>query len=336
MATKQLLFGKITIGTLFTETLGVNQFIRIDGNTTNSSDQITGIVDNADSFFGVAELKVGMKLISSGPFPTQVTITNIDGTTLTVSGNAASSTTGTMMRVDPGPGQAFIESGSLSKPNGQSEFTANSITGSNDSEYVEGDLKWAGMVPIARTGSTSTERLAQFAQFEIYDVQSRPSTNQVNFFMTSSGGNMNGFGEYNGWYSNTTVASIYQVGSENYAGPTFDSSEVGLTDTYGFGPGQIVASNLLESVITASDSPFPFSGSAQITGSLGLTGSQEIRLNSNENFLIKNQLQPSQSLFEIDNEGVAVFRAREGSDGIPTAIVGALYFTTSSAFIALN
>jgi len=190
-------------------------------------------------------------------------------------------------------------------------------------------------VPIARTGSSSTEREGQFAQFEIYDVQSRPSTNQVNFFMTSSGGDMNGFAEYDGWYD-TSISSIYQVGPENYAGPSFDGTEIGLRDTDGFGPGQIVASNLLESVITASDSPFPFSGSAQITGSLGLTGSQEIRLNSNENFLIKNQLQPSQSLFEIDNEGVAVFRAREGSDGIPTAIVGALYFTTSSAFIALN
>lgn len=336
MATKQLLFGKIAIGTIFTETLNNNQFIRLNGDTTNSSNQITGIVDNGASYFGVAELKIGMQLIASGPFGTKVTITNIVGTTLTVSGTAASSTTGTLIRVDPGPGQAFIESGSLSKPSGQTDFTSNSITGSNDTEYVAGDLKWATVIPIARTGSTSTERIGQFAQFSIFDVQSRPNTATVNYFMTSSGGDINGFSEYDGWYATTTQAAIYQVGAVNQAGPVFEGSDTGIENSYGFAAAQIYSSNLLESVITASDSPFPFTGSAQITGSLGLTGSQEIRLNASENFLIKNQLQPSQSLFNIDNEGTVVFRAREGADGIPTAIVGGLYFTTSSAFIAVN
>ena len=81
---------------------------------------------------------------------------------------------------------------------------------------------------------------------------------------------------------------------------------------------------------------FPYTGSAEITGSLGVTGSVETLLNSSENFLIKNAQAPTQSLFQIDEEGVAVFRAREGSDGAPSAIVGGLYFTTSSAFIGID
>jgi hypothetical protein len=81
---------------------------------------------------------------------------------------------------------------------------------------------------------------------------------------------------------------------------------------------------------------FPYTGSAQITGSLGVTGSVEALLASNENFLIKNATAPTQSLFKVDDEGVAVFRAREGADGVPSAVVGGLYFTTSSAFLGVD
>jgi len=81
---------------------------------------------------------------------------------------------------------------------------------------------------------------------------------------------------------------------------------------------------------------FPYTGSAEITGSLGVTGSVEALLASNENFLIKNASAPTQSLFKVDDEGVAVFRAREGADGVPSAVVGGLYFTTSSAFLGVD
>ena len=81
---------------------------------------------------------------------------------------------------------------------------------------------------------------------------------------------------------------------------------------------------------------FPYTGSAAISGSIDMTGSITTLLNNSENFLIKNALAPTQSLFQIDDEGVALFRAREGSDGIPTPVVGGLYYTTSSAFIGVN
>ena len=102
------------------------------------------------------------------------------------------------------------------------------------------------------------------------------------------------------------------------------------------GYSTVVASTIATLTSASGGAGFPFTGSAQITGSIGLTGSQEIRLNATENFLIKNQLQPTQSLFNIDNEGTAVFRAREGSDGIPTAVLGGLYYTTSSVFVGIN
>jgi hypothetical protein len=80
---------------------------------------------------------------------------------------------------------------------------------------------------------------------------------------------------------------------------------------------------------------FPHTGSAQITGSLGVTGSSEILLNNTENFLIKNAVAPTQSLFQVDNEGIATFRVQP--DGtIPSAVEGGLYFTTASAYIGIK
>ena len=345
MATKQLLYGSVGIGTIFTETLGNNQFIRLNGNTTSGSPTITNVADNGVNYFGVAELKVGMKLISGGPFGTKVTVTNVSGTTpnatVTVDSNAASTTTGNLLRVDPGPGQAFIESGSLAFPSGQSDINASSVTGSNDSQYVADDLQWAIAVPVAKDGNLSTQRLGQFAQFSLFDVQSRPggaTGAQANIFVTSSGGDMNGFPDGFDWYSNTSQCILYQIGDKNQAGPTFQGSDASISNAFGFAPGQVVASNLLDALTSGSSggAAFPFTGSAEISGSIDMTGSFTSLLNTNENFLIKNALATSQSLFQIDNEGTAIFRAREGSDGAPSAVVGGLYFTTSSAFIGLD
>ena len=100
---------------------------------------------------------------------------------------------------------------------------------------------------------------------------------------------------------------------------------------------QIALPGIIDQAVTGSTGDsFPFTGSAEITGSLGVTGSSEFLINSSENFIIKNASSPTQSLFNVNQDGVAVFRAREGVDGVPTAIVGGLYFTTSSAFIGID
>ena len=58
MATEQLLFGSVSIGSIFTDTIGANQFIRLNGNTTSGSPNITNVADNGVSYFGVSELRV--------------------------------------------------------------------------------------------------------------------------------------------------------------------------------------------------------------------------------------------------------------------------------------
>lgn len=100
---------------------------------------------------------------------------------------------------------------------------------------------------------------------------------------------------------------------------------------------QYVGKTLDESLISGSGTGvgFPFTGSAQITGSLGLTGSQANLIQSSENFIIKNATAPTQSLFEVKGDGVAVFRANNTGTP-PSAVLGGLYFTTESAFLGVN
>ncbi|MDB4300299.1 hypothetical protein N9923_00850 [bacterium] len=348
MATEQLLFGSVAISTIFTETLGNNQFIRLNGNTTNSSNIITDVADNGVNYFGVAELKVGMELISNGPFSTKVTITSISGTspnaTIEVDGVAASSTTGNLLRVDPGPGQAFIESGSMSYPSGQTDINASSVTGSNDSEYVAGDLQWSVAVPVSKDGALGTQRIGQFAQFSLFDVQSRPngvSGGLINMFITSSGGEMNGFPDGFNWFSSTSQCIIYQVGSENKVGPMFNASDVAITDDFGFAPGQVMASNIMNTLTSGSGggSGFPFTGSAEITGSLAVTGSSEFTIpvgNEANNFFIKSGSAANDPrVFNVNGEGTIQFFAQDNAY-TPTAILGGLYFTSASAYIGIE
>ena len=344
MATEQLLFGSVSIGSIFTNTIGANQFIRLNGNTTNSSNTITNVADNGVNYFGVSELRVGMELISSGPFPSKVTITNITGAspnaTITVSGNAASSNSGVLLRVDPGPGQIFIESGSMTFPSGQTNINASKVTGSADSQYQAGDLEWGIAIPVALDGAESTQRIGQFAQFSLSNVQSRPngvSGGVVNMYLTSSGGDMNGLPTDMNYFSSTSQCVLYQIGSANKVGPMFQGQDASISNAFGFAPGQIMAANVMDALTSGSGggAAFPYTGSAGISGSIDMTGSAKILLNSNENFLISNAQATSQSLFNINNEGVATFRVQPDGSA-PTAVEGGLYFTTASAYIGIK
>ncbi len=344
MATEQLLFGSVSIGSIFTNTIGANQFIRLNGNTTNSSNTITNVADNGVNYFGVSELRVGMELISSGPFGSKVTIQSISGAspnaTIVVSGNAASSNTGVLLRVDPGPGQIFIESGSMTFPSGQTNINASNVTGSADSQYQSGDLEWGIAIPVALDGAESTQRIGQFAQFSLSNVQSRPAGatgGVVNMYLTSSGGDMNGLPTDMNYFSSTSQCVLYQIGSANKVGPMFQGQDASISNAFGFAPGQIMAANVMDALTSGSGggAAFPYTGSAGISGSIDMTGSAKILLNSNENFLISNAQATSQSLFNINNEGVATFRVQPDGSA-PTAVEGGLYFTTASAYIGIK
>ena len=342
MAYPTLQFARLSYNTadFFSDENNQNGFIRINADTTNGSPIITNVAEQSGGAFTTSELMVGMTLVSSGEFATDVTITNLDlgNNQITVSENATATATGQVMRIRPAKGMYFFESASFAKVGTGEPSDLRDITGSEDAEYDSNDLKWGIVAALAETGSVTTTVTGLYGQYEITQIQSRISATQMNFFATAS---------------DSLPSFIEESGSQVSAGSsTLMVSQIsnnlmtiaGASDVGAGGQGLALAAyqNAVASVFSTLTSgsgggdAFPYTGSAEITGSLGVTGSVETLLNSSENFLIKNAQAPTQSLFQIDEEGVAVFRAREGSDGAPSAIVGGLYFTTSSAFIGID
>ena len=340
MAYPTLQFARLSYGSaeLYSNEQNPNSFVRITADTTNGSPIITNIVENAGGSFTTSELKVGMILVSGGEFSGDVTITALDlgSSQLTVSANATTSATGQTMRVRPPKGMYFFESASFSKVGSGEPSDLRDITGSEDADYLASELKWGIAAALAKTGSASTTVAGLYGQYEITEIQSRISNTQMNFFASAS---------------DSLPSFIEGSGSQVSAGSgTLMVSQIsnnlmtiaGASDVGGGGQGLALAAyqNSVAAVFGTLTSgsggeAFPHTGSAQITGSLGVTGSSEILLNNTENFLIKNAVAPTQSLFQVDDEGVATFRVQP--DGtIPSAVEGGLYFTTASAYIGIK
>ena len=74
----------------------------------------------------------------------------------------------------------------------------------------------------------------------------------------------------------------------------------------------------------------------QILGDLSVTGSSNLSLDTSDSFLINSATTPTQSLFKIDSEGIAVFRAQDASAAAPTPVVGGLYYTDTSVFVGID
>ena len=316
-----------------------NSFVRINGDTTNGSPIVTNVADNAGGAFSKTELKVGMTLVSSGEFTSDVTIIALDlgNNQLTVSENAIASATSQLMRIRPSKGMYFFASASFSKVGTGEPSDLRDITGSQDANYDSNELKWGIAAPLAATGSVTQTVSGLYGQYEITDIQSRISNTEMNFFATAS---------------DSLPSFIEESGSQVSAGSSvLMISEIsnnlmtiaGASDVGGGGQGLALAAyqNAVSSVFStlvsgSSEAAFPYTGSAEISGSIDMTGSFSTLLNSNEEFIIKNALATSQSLFNVNQEGVAEFRARIGSDGAPTPKLGGMYFTTSSAFIGIE
>ena len=342
MAYPTLQFGRLSYSSteFFSDEFNQNGFIRINADTTSGSPIITNVGEQAGGAFTTSELMVGMTLVSSGEFASDVTITNLDlgNNQITVSANATATAQNQVMRVRPAKGMYFFESASFAKVGTGEPSDLRDITGSEDANYDNNELKWGIVAPLAITGSPSQTVSGLYGQYEITQIQSRISNTEMNFFATAS---------------DSLPSFIEESGSQISAGSsTLMVSQIsnnlmtiaGASDVGGGGQGlalgayQTAVSSVFATLTSGSGGgdAFPYTGSAQITGSLGVTGSVESLLASNENFLIKNATAPTQSLFKIDDEGVAVFRAREGADGVPSAVVGGLYFTTSSAFLGVD
>ena len=310
--------------------------IRITGDFVSSTNTITNCARSLGPL-ELSDLLPGMIISSTGFINGETIIVSIVGTTITMADNAIASGTNKTSRIKNPKGQYLFVSSSFSKVGDGYPIDLKSVTGSEDAEYNLDTPAWGIVAPLAYTGSVGTSILGLYGQYTITKIQSRISNTQFNFFATGS---------------DTIVAFIEASGSQISAGGgNLLLSEIennlltiaGANDLSGGGQGlglgayQTAVGSVFSTLTSGSDGGlFPYTGSAEITGSLSVTGSSMVSLNTNERFLINNATAFTQSLFQINNEGVAIFRAREGIDGVPTAVVGGMYFTTSSAYIGIE
>lgn len=83
-----------------------------------------------------------------------------------------------------------------------------------------------------------------------------------------------------------------------------------------------------------NSNPFPYTGSAEITGSLGVTGSVEFKteVGGTDFFIIKSG---SVDNLKVNGEGIVQFFAY-ADNYTPTPVLGGIYFTTSSFYVGLE
>jgi len=344
MANPTLNFASINLSNakVYTTSSNVaNSFIRVRVNYLNGQNTAT-IVNDVSGFLGSGSIEEGMYLRSSGEFssPTQITDYNAVTKEITLDGTSDASATDQLTFITLPAGWIYVATASFDKIGGSpanppADFR--DVTGSEDADFQAGDKPWGIIGQLATTSSAGTGLAGKYAQYTITRVTNRDNASQISFYATASD-TVPAFEEPTGY--SLTYNQTYLLLSE-ISGSFM--TVAGANDLSGGGQGlglaayqNVVASALAALPTGSTGDSFPFTGSAEITGSLGVTGSSEFLINSSENFIIKNASSPTQSLFNINQDGVAVFRAREGVDGVPTAIVGGLYFTTSSAFIGID
>ena len=305
--------------------------IRITGTFTSGQPTIQNCVISQGPLV-FSDLMVGMVIVAGGKLTGNAIITDISGDIITVDQNAIGNGNGTG-RIRPPKGQYLFISASFTKVGDGYPADARAITGSEDADYDENLPAWGIAAQLAYTGSVSTAIKGLYGQYKITKIQSRNTSLNLNFFATASD-YLPSFIEDEGHQitSNASTLLVSQIENNLITIAGRDDLD-GSTQGLGLAGYQTSVASIYSTLISSS---FPYTGSAEITGSLEVTGSVDFLINSTETFKVSNTLSPTQSLFTINQEGVAIFRAREGSDGTPPVVPGAVYFTTESVFFGFD
>lgn len=331
---EQLFIGKVT-----SFSPAYDNIVAITGNTVNGVNTITNIA-TLDSSYDLSLLRVGQIVNSiQGGFAADVTITNINGTTLTVSSTANVSQTGNIFGIDTPAGTYFFNSASLFDP--QSQITVNNITGSNDENF---NIELSPVYAVVGQAASSLGGPAIPATFHLYkitevtyrDIGSAQLSGFIAWgeqgveadsgqFLYSAAGQVLAIGAMSTTSSNVSI----------YDNAAIDSTPAG-SSVAGY---QIALPTIIDEAITGSaGAGFPYTGSADITGSLQVTGSVVITqpVGNVDAFLIKSGSGASApALFKLDATGTAQFFAH-ANDYTPTAVLGGLYFTSQSVYVGVE
>lgn len=339
MATKTLLkLGKISAGSeggfkVFSggtpSSGGETGFIRVNATFSNGSTNVTVNSDNP-GYYPRTYIRAGqiVRATSVGFTDNQTTITAVasGGNSFTIA-QAPNTDISKTAVIKPGKTQAFVQSGSLSTPSGYPNWRYNDVTGSNDSEYSENERKWAILTQMALTSSRTSNVESVYGVYEIVEFTDRLSNTLASYFITSS----DILPEPLAFtpYQTGATLGITELSLTSSVPQIFHGGDVGILEGLGFAGEQ----DQILSFLDKNSSGFPFTGSAQITGSLGVTGSAEFIQDDNkvgDFFIVKSGSLKSLS---TNDSGVVKF-----GDFLytPPAAAGGIMYSGSNFFAGIE
>ena len=329
---------QLFIGKISSVTPQYNNIVFINGTIQSGQSTITGITPQSGTQ-DVSLLRVGMSIQSyGGGYATNPTIVSIDSSTQITVNQTATANVTNVFGASLSGGKYFFNSASIIDP--QQLVNVNSITGSLDENYNASLSPVYAVVGQASTSLGGTQILGKFFNYKITEVTYRDlGSAEISAFIEWGGeGTEADSGNALLASSNQTLA-IGAMSSTSSAVTIFDPSYISGTAVGSTVAGyQQTVVGVIDQAITSSVGVgFPFTGSAQITGSLAVTGSNTFLLNTdNELKITKNSGTPLDLLNVDGNTGVINFNAYADADAKPTAVLGGIYFTSASLFIGLE
>lgn len=316
MAHEQAFYGRLSSVSPVKENISITT-----GDFTPGSNQFT----IADPFFA----RIGQTLTYVDiQFTGTVTITNVVGSTVTVDKTAnANAASGQTIGLNTPSGTYLFESASFKDPNDVK--TVNSITGSNDSEFGFGDTDYYVIGQAANNLQNPT--VGRFHLYQITEVLHRNV-------------GLSEFSAFISWGEDSTEAAS---GDELYIDPSQTLPIVSLSERHDLSPifstqvtemvstpgadvagYQIALNRALDRFIT-----FPYTGSAIISGSFGVTGSAAFSTTAGKTediVLIKGNTADNGSV-RVTHEGTLQLNWSGSSS--PTAIEGGIYYSSSVFYV---
>lgn len=332
----RLKFGKVNSSTVYRGGEDDNSFIRVTVGTIESANStLSGITDFGSGYKGLEYALPGNSIyILTGTTPTTftTTITSIDYDNNTVEVDPAPNfnNTNRLSFIRLQKGLNFVESGSLTVPN-NAAWNYNDVTGSLDDEFTTGDTKYGFLGQLAFTSSVSSLIGGYFGQYEIIKTFSDRTTTNLSFFITSSTGTLSE-DEDKSIGSGQSNFGIVELSLEKNLATIFDGGDIGSDslDSLGLSTYAAAVNTVIDSNLGGGG--FPYTGSALITGSLGVTGSANFLKGEGETdfFLIRSS---SFTSLKMNSDGVAVFG---DFNSLPTAIAGGFAYSASNFYAGIE
>ena len=329
---------QLFIGRISSITPQYNNLLFINGTIQSGQSTITGITPQSGTY-DVSLLRVGMSIQSfGGGYATNPTIVSIDSSTQITVNQTATANVTNVFGASLSGGKYFFNSASIFDP--QQLVTVNDITGSLDENYNASLSPVYAVVGQASTSLGGTQVLGKFFNYKITEVTYRDLADaKISAFIEWGGEGTEADSGNALLASNNQTLAIGAMSSTSSAVTIFDPSYISGTAVGSTVAGyQQTVVGVIDQAITSSVGVgFPFTGSAQITGSLAVTGSNTFLLNTdNELKITKNSGTPLDLLNVDGNTGVINFNAYAGADAKPTAVLGGIYFTSASLFIGIE